>query len=192
LLPPRNFKMALHLRLKSRVFISAGDEPLQIIGCRRLHCMGSPNHAIRSSFLLLAMVPTILLIAVLVSASFRVTESAALAMRAREDRLLAAISQKTPIPIKTSGSGFSRTSRVRLRPNSAAAPAHEHSRSADRSLGPGHPRARPASFSFKLLALICHDRSKSALSRCSISRVEPWLVTREVGIDQAGNAASGP
>src|SRR5439155_1559603 len=66
LLPPRNFKMALHLRLKSRVFISAGDEPLQIIGCRRLHCMGSPNHAIRSSFLLLAMVPTILLVAVIV------------------------------------------------------------------------------------------------------------------------------
>ena len=41
----------------------------------------------------------------------RVTISAVLAIKAREDRLLATINQTIPIPIKTSGSGFSRTSR---------------------------------------------------------------------------------
>ena len=83
----------------------------------------SRNHAIRWSFLLVAMVGTILLVAVLISAPFRVTESVALAIMARDDRLLATINHAIPIPIKTSGSGFSRTSRVRLRPNSAASPS---------------------------------------------------------------------
>ena len=83
----------------------------------------SRNHAIKLSFLLLAIAPTILRVAVLMSAAFLVTESAAPAITAREDRLLATISHAIPIPIRTSGSGCSRTSRAKLRPKPAPGPS---------------------------------------------------------------------
>src|SRR5205823_3391314 len=58
---------------------------------------------------------TAALAAVPISFAALATESAALAIAAREVRLLASISQAMPIPIRTRGIGFSRTSRPRLR-----------------------------------------------------------------------------
>ena len=63
------------------------------------------------------------LVAVPISFAVLAIQSAALAIAAREVRLLASISQAIPIPIRTSGIGFSRTSRLRLRRNSAAGPS---------------------------------------------------------------------
>src|ERR1700730_12844856 len=69
------------------------------------------------------VLPTTALVAAPMSVAVLETESAALATAAREVRLLASSSHAMPIPIKTSGIGFSRTSRPRLRRNSAAGPS---------------------------------------------------------------------